>query len=80
MAGSQIDPFDLSIINQKDCPRNLTAGYNIKINDDTISAKAAAGVIRKAGEKLGIVLFLFVPNWLTKTNKDWTKLTKTDQN
>lgn len=49
----QVDPFELSLINQKDCPRNLTAGVNIDINDDTISAKAAAGVIRKAGEKLG---------------------------
>ncbi|XP_060533324.1 apolipoprotein D-like [Cylas formicarius] len=53
LASAGIDPFELSIISQKDCPRNLTAGYNIDINDETISAKAAAGVIRKAGEKIG---------------------------
>lgn len=53
LANSQIDPFELSIISQKDCPRNLTEGYNINIDDETISAKAAAGVVRKAGEKIG---------------------------
>lgn len=53
LTNAQIDPFELSLINQKDCPRNLTAGYNININDDTISAKAAADVFRKAGEKIG---------------------------
>ncbi|XP_066144764.1 apolipoprotein D-like [Euwallacea fornicatus] len=53
LTNSQIDPFELSLISQKDCPRDLDAGYNIAINDETISAKAAAGVIRKAGEKIG---------------------------
>lgn len=53
MANAQIDPFELSIISQNDCPRNQTAGYNININDDTISAHAAADVIRKAGDKIG---------------------------
>ncbi|KAJ8954237.1 hypothetical protein NQ318_005833 [Aromia moschata] len=53
LSSAQVDPYDLSIISQKDCPKNLTAGYNININDDTISAHAAADVIRKAGDKLG---------------------------
>lgn len=53
LSSSQIDPFELSLISQKDCPRDLADGYNININDETISAKAAAGVIRKAGEKIG---------------------------
>ncbi|XP_050312445.1 apolipoprotein D-like isoform X2 [Anthonomus grandis grandis] len=53
LANSQIDPFELSLISQRDCPRDLTAGYNININDETISAKAAGDVIRKAGEKIG---------------------------
>ncbi|CAG9767787.1 unnamed protein product [Ceutorhynchus assimilis] len=53
LSNAQIDPFELSLISQNECPRNLTAGYNININDETISAKAAAGVIRKAGEKIG---------------------------
>ncbi|VEN42820.1 unnamed protein product [Callosobruchus maculatus] len=53
LANAQIDPFELSIIKQKDCPKDLQEGYNININDETISAKAAADVIRKAGEKIG---------------------------
>ncbi|CAH0549531.1 unnamed protein product [Brassicogethes aeneus] len=48
-----VDPFDLSIIKQTECPRNLTDSYNINIDDETISAKNAAGIIRKAGEKIG---------------------------
>lgn len=31
----------------------MTAGYNININDETISAHAAAEVVRKAGDKIG---------------------------
>lgn len=53
LANSQIDPFELSIINQKDCPRDLQQGYNFNIDDETISAKSAAEVFRKAGEKIG---------------------------
>lgn len=53
LANSQIDPFELSIISQKDCPRDLQQGYNFNIDDETISAKSAAEVFRKAGEKIG---------------------------
>lgn len=53
LIAAKIDPFELSIINQKNCPNNLTDAYNININDDTISAHAAAEVIRKAGAKIG---------------------------
>lgn len=53
LANSQIDPFELSLISQKDCPRDLQQGYNFNIDDETISAKSAAEVIRKAGEKIG---------------------------
>lgn len=53
LSAAQIDPFELSIVSQSDCPKNQTAGYNININDDTISAHAAAEVIRKAGDKIG---------------------------
>nr|XP_023022010.1 apolipoprotein D-like [Leptinotarsa decemlineata] len=53
LVSSQIDPFDLSIIKQNDCPKDLNQGYNININDETISAHAAAEVIRKAGDKVG---------------------------
>lgn len=47
-----INPYDLSIISQSNCPSN-GSGYNINIDSDTFSAASAAGVIRKAGEKIG---------------------------
>ncbi|CAG9862043.1 unnamed protein product [Phyllotreta striolata] len=53
LQSAEISPFDLSIIKQTDCPKDPNAGYNININDETISAHAAADVIRKAGEKIG---------------------------
>ncbi|KAF7284069.1 hypothetical protein GWI33_022686 [Rhynchophorus ferrugineus] len=53
LSQSQIDPFELSIIKQNDCPKNASEGFNININNYSVSAKGAADVIRKAGEKLG---------------------------
>ncbi|XP_030755029.1 apolipoprotein D-like [Sitophilus oryzae] len=53
LSSSQIDPFELSLIKQIDCPKNASEGVNIKINDYSVSAKGAADVIRKAGEKIG---------------------------
>ncbi|KAK5638388.1 hypothetical protein RI129_012683 [Pyrocoelia pectoralis] len=47
-----INPFELSIISQKDCPQK-PGGLNININDETISTKSVAEVVRKAGEKIG---------------------------
>lgn len=52
LTAANISPFELSIINQKGCPRGEN-GTNINIDDDTISAKSVAGLIRKAGEKIG---------------------------
>ncbi|KAJ8968904.1 hypothetical protein NQ314_002045 [Rhamnusium bicolor] len=43
----------IELICQSNCPKDLYEGYNININDDTISAHAAADVIRKAGDKIG---------------------------
>lgn len=48
-----VDPFDLSIINQSDCPKDASEGYNIHIDPDTFSAANVANVFRKAGEKIG---------------------------
>uniref|UniRef100_A0A1B6D487 Apolipoprotein D n=1 Tax=Clastoptera arizonana TaxID=38151 RepID=A0A1B6D487_9HEMI len=49
-----IDPYDLSIIDQTKCPgQNDDSGVNININDDTFSPQNIAGVVRKAGDKLG---------------------------
>lgn len=48
-----MDPFDLSIISQKDCPWDENEGVNININPKTFTAESVAEVVRKAGEKLG---------------------------
>lgn len=49
-----VDPFDLSVIDQKNCPGdNTETRVNINIDDDTFSPSNIAGVVRKAGEKLG---------------------------
>lgn len=50
---ANIDPYDLSIISQRNCPLNVTEGVNINIDDDTFSTHNVAGVVRKAGEKVG---------------------------
>ncbi|EFA05391.1 apolipoprotein D [Tribolium castaneum] len=52
LAAANIDPFDLSIISQKNCPKGEN-GTNINIDDETFSAHSVAGVIKKAGEKIG---------------------------
>lgn len=53
LTAANIDPFELSIISQKDCPKKGENGTNINIDDETFSAHSIAGVIKKAGEKLG---------------------------
>lgn len=53
MTTFNIDPFDLSIINQRDCPRYNGTGLNINIDDDTFSPQSVGNVVRKAGEKIG---------------------------
>lgn len=50
LASYGVDPFELSIIDQAGCPNS---GVNIAIDDDTFSPSNIAGVVRKAGEKLG---------------------------
>lgn len=53
LASYSVDPFDLSIISQTDCPKDASEGYNIHIDPDTFSAANVANVFRKAGEKIG---------------------------
>lgn len=53
LASYSVDPFDLSIITQTDCPKESSEGYNIHIDSDTFSAANVANVFRKAGEKIG---------------------------
>ncbi|KAF5284618.1 hypothetical protein FQA39_LY16976 [Lamprigera yunnana] len=54
LTSSNINPF-ISIISQKNCPKHKDndSGLNININDETISTKAVAGVVREAGKKIG---------------------------
>lgn len=56
MASFNVNPYDLSIVSQSDCPKRppgADPNYNINIDDSTFTAHSAAGVIRKAGEKIG---------------------------
>jgi hypothetical protein len=54
LASHQVDPFDLSIVSQKSCPKlNEDGGFNININPETFSAKNIGSWVRKAGEKIG---------------------------
>lgn len=49
-----VNPFDLSLIDQSHCPGSKDeTNVNIDINPDTFSSQNIAGVVRKAGEKLG---------------------------
>jgi len=52
LSAANVDPYELSIISQKDCPKDSN-GTNINIDDDTFSAHSVAEVIKKAGEKIG---------------------------
>lgn len=68
-----VDPFDLSIISQTNCP-NLhdgEKGYSISIDDSTFSAANIAGAVRKAGEKLGDGV-----EWTLETSKKVGGVTK----
>lgn len=48
-----VDPFDLSIISQDNCAIETTEGVDINIDEGTFTPQSAAGVVRKAGEKIG---------------------------
>ncbi|KAG4068863.1 hypothetical protein HA402_005011 [Bradysia odoriphaga] len=71
LASHSVDPFDLSIISQTDCPKDASEGYNIHIDPDTFSAANVANVFRKAGEKIGDGV-----EWtIDATKKAYNKLT-----
>lgn len=46
-----VNPYDLSIIDHAKCPSE--ANLNFNIDKETFSPQSIAGVVRKAGEKLG---------------------------
>jgi len=71
-----VDPFDLSIVNQTGCPKDAKEGYNIHIDSDTFSASNIAGAVRKAGEKLGDGV-----EWTIEASKKFYKrLTNSSEN
>lgn len=48
-----VDPFDLSIINQKDCPKGSEDNFNIHIDPETFSSSNIGNAVRKVGSKIG---------------------------
>lgn len=49
-----VDPFDLSIINQSNCPSlSRDTKINVDITPDTFSSQNIGSWVRKAGEKIG---------------------------
>lgn len=53
-----MDPYELSVIDQANCPGDADeTNVNININDDTFSPQNIAGVVRKAGEKIGTIQY-----------------------
>lgn len=53
LSAVNINPYDLSIISQKDCPKKGEDGYNIKIDPDTFSPSTIANAFKKATQKIG---------------------------
>lgn len=47
-----VDPYDLSIISQSDCPRGNNT-LDINIDPNTFTSENFGNVVRKAGEKIG---------------------------
>jgi apolipoprotein D and lipocalin family protein len=52
LATYNVDPFDLSIINQSGCPKE-DGGLHIHIDPDTFSTKNIGNAVRKAGDAVG---------------------------
>uniref|UniRef100_A0A6B2E509 Putative apolipoprotein d/lipocalin n=1 Tax=Phlebotomus kandelakii TaxID=1109342 RepID=A0A6B2E509_9DIPT len=52
LANFAVDPFDLSIVSQTECPKNGDEGFNIHIDPNTFSAANIASAVRTAGDKL----------------------------
>lgn len=53
LASFNIDPYELSIISQKNCPTKNESAVNIGIDGETFSPKSIGNVFKKAGEKIG---------------------------
>lgn len=54
LAANGIDPYDLSIISQTECPaQNGSEGVNINIEPDTFSSHNIGQAVRKTGSAIG---------------------------
>lgn len=53
LSSSNVDPFDLSIVKQTDCPKEGDEGFKIDINPDTFSAKSFGNAVRRTGSAIG---------------------------
>ncbi|KAK9875939.1 hypothetical protein WA026_011041 [Henosepilachna vigintioctopunctata] len=52
LSENEIDPHDLSIISQSNCPKPNSETNVINIDDETLSAKTAGNVIRGTGDAI----------------------------
>ncbi|XP_045466228.1 apolipoprotein D-like [Harmonia axyridis] len=52
LSENEIDPHDLSIISQANCPKLNNESHVIDIDDETLSAKTAGNVIRGTGNAI----------------------------
>lgn len=60
LASFGVDPYDLSIISQSDCPshKNGTEGVNINIDPETFSSHNIGQAVRKTGSAIGETFLL----------------------
>lgn len=77
LQSSGVDPFDLSIINQSNCPSLAQeTKINVDITPDTFSSQNIGSWVRKAGEKIGDGV-----EWtVDKAKKVYTKVTGSSTN
>jgi apolipoprotein D and lipocalin family protein len=52
IASSNVNPFDLTIVNQNDCS-NLNSTMRVEINGNTFSSQNIGEAVRKVGSKIG---------------------------
>ncbi|KAL3270570.1 hypothetical protein HHI36_021107 [Cryptolaemus montrouzieri] len=52
LSENEIDPHDLSIVSQNNCPKPNSGTSVINIDDETLSAKSAGDVLRGAGNAI----------------------------
>ncbi|XP_031641229.1 apolipoprotein D-like [Contarinia nasturtii] len=73
-----VDPYDLSIINQTGCPKESEDNYNIHIDQETFSSASIGNAVRATGSKIGDGV-----EWTLDATKklynQWTSSNETEQ-